>query len=388
MTEWMSWNLPRFPKEEGERRHQLVRAEMELRGIHCLIVPGHLGNYGSKAANFQYLSNYRMWFDDEYIVFFPDGEGTVFTRAEAHANWANRISWIPAVSRGGKNNYVNAIVDLIKEKGYERSTIGIVDMEIMPASIYVGVTRSLPNATFIETKDVILRQRMIKSPLEIEFMRKAGECADRGFEAMRDTAKVGVEDSEVWTSCESALTRSGAEPPSFTLYASGPWETRGIGFPYGPNPRRLDRGDLVLNEITPCYGGYYVQLCRPISLGKPNDAFTHAYELHLEIYQLALEHLKPGNLLKEVEGKIIASAKAKGYRSSPNAGLQNIGLDITERIPKGSPLRPGMTTVIHPWLDHPISNPTVGGHIIGDTVVIGERGAESLSRLPLELTIL
>jgi len=329
-----------------------------------------------------------MWFDDEYILFPLDGEGTILTRAEAHANWANRISWIPAVSRGGKNNYVNAIVDLIKEKGYEKSAIGIVDMEIMPASVYIGISKALPKASFFEAKDIVLRQRMIKSSLEIQFMRKAGECADRGFEAMRDAAGVGVEDCDVWTACEAALTRSGAEPPSFTLYASGTWETRGIGFPYGPNPRKLDRGDLVLNEITPCYGGYYVQLCRPISLGKPNDAFTRAYEIHLEIYRLAFEHLKAGNLLRDVEGKIIALAKEKGYRSSPNAGLQNIGLDITERIPKGSPLKAGMTTVIHPWLDYPLTNPTVGGHIVGDTVVIGESGAESLSRLPLELTIL
>jgi Xaa-Pro aminopeptidase len=388
MKNWLSWNLPRFSKDEGDRRHQAVRAEMELRGIDCLIVPGHLGNYGSKAANFQYLSNYRMWFDDEYIVFFRDSEGTIFTRSEAHANWANRISWIPAVCEGGKNHYVKAIVDLLKEKGYDKSTIGVVDMEILPASVYLGIVGALPKATIIEAKDVILRQRMIKSPLEIEFMRRAGECADRGFEAMRDTAKVGVEDSEVWTACETALTRSGAEPPSFTLYVSGPWKGRGIGFPYGPNPRTLERGDLVLNEITPCYGGYFVQLCRPISLGKPDEAFLHAYEVSLEIYHLALEYLKPGYLLKDVEGKIIALAKAKGYRSSPNAGIQNIGLDITERIPKGAPLRSGMTTVVHAWIDHPISNPTVGGHTIGDTVVIGDSGAESLSTLPLELTVL
>jgi Xaa-Pro aminopeptidase len=387
MDERISWNIPRFPKEEGARRHREIRADMELRGIDCLVVPGHCGNFGGKAGNFRYVSDYRMWYDDEYIVFPADREGVIFTWSDAHADWANRVSWIPAIFRGGKRNYVNAIVGLIKEMGFDHGTIGLVDMDTLPALIYVGLREGLPNCKMVEAKEVIYRHRIIKSPIELEFVRKSAECADRGWEAMFKAARVGAQDSEVWTACERELILSGSEPPSFSLYASGPWIGRGLGFPYGPNPRVLQQGDLVLNEISPCYGGYFVQLCRPISLGKPDPKFLDAYQLSLEIYHLALEEMKPGVLLREVEAKVIKLANSKGYRSSPNAGLQNCGLDNNERIPKGTVLKPGMTSVIHSWIDHPMTNPNVGGHIIGDTIIIGEKSNERLSKLPLELKI-
>jgi Xaa-Pro aminopeptidase len=204
---------------------------------------------------------------------------------------------------------------------------------------------------------------------------------------MLTKVRVGAEDSDIWSACERELVLSGSEPPSFTLYASGPWIGRGLGFPYGPNPRVLQQGDLILNEISPCYGGYFVQLCRPISLGKPDPKFLDAYKLSLEIYHMALEQIKPGYLLREVEEKIIKFANSKGYRSSINAGLQNCGLDNNERLPKGTVLKPGMTFVIHSWTDYPLTNPTVGGHIIGDTIIIGQDQHERLSKLPLELRI-
>jgi hypothetical protein len=65
----LAWNIPNFPKEEGERRHRAIKEQMEFRGIDCLIIAGHEGNYGARTASFRYVSNYAMWFDDEYIVF-------------------------------------------------------------------------------------------------------------------------------------------------------------------------------------------------------------------------------------------------------------------------------------------------------------------------------
>lgn len=386
----LAWNIPNFPKEEGERRHRAIKEQMEFRGIDCLIIAGHEGNYGARTASFRYVSNYAMWFDDEYIVFPLEGDPLLIAFNTAHYAWAMRLCWIPIKTRGisGLRDYVSDIATAVKERGYEEGTLGIVDLETMPASIYSRLLMKLPRARFVDAKELLAQVRIVKSPLELEFMEKAGECADKGFEAIKAIARPGVKDREVWNAMESAITAHGAEPPSFTLYASGPWEEKGINFPHGPVDRVLQKGDLVLNEITPSYGGYWAQLCRPISLGKPTDTFKKAFDVQVEMYNKTLELLKPGIVYGEIDAKMREIAKNNGYDPVNAFSLQHVGLDIIERIPKRTALRPGMVIVNHPWIEYPPGKGEIGGHIIGDTYVITEGKPKCLSKVPFELAII
>ncbi len=380
----IDWNIPLFPIEEKERRHKGIRELTAFRKIDCLIIPGIHANYGSSRANIRYISNYAQWFDDEYIVFPLNGDPVLFTWNAAHYDWAKRISWIP-VRLSNERSYVKDMVDEIKNLGLDRKTIGIADMKIMPALTYNGLVKELPNATFVDATDVLQMPRLIKSPAELAFVRKAGEIADIGFKAMLEAAEIGAEDSDVWTACESALIRSGAEPPSFTLYCSGPWPDKGVGFIYGPMNRKLKKGDIVFNEITPSYGGYWVQLCRAIVLGDPSDDFKRAFDAQVEIYRLAEEGLRQGNTVAEVEKKAREKAAERGYYL--HITLQHLGLQITERIPQITSFKAGMYFVNHPWTEYPMDSREVGGHIIGDTLIVTDGAPEHVSKLPFKLFV-
>jgi len=385
----MEWNIPLMPKEEGERRHRAIRELMEFRGIDCLIIAGHQGNYGARASNFRYVANYAMWFDDEYIVFPLEGESFMITFNSAHYDWAKRVSWIPVKTRGisGLRNYVTDIVAVVKERGYEEGTLGIVDPETMPAYVYAGLLEKLPRAKFLNARDCVSQVRMIKSPIEIEFMEKAALCADKGFEAMKAATKLGAKDRDIFNAMESALTANGAEPPSFSLHCSGPLEAKGINFPYGPQDRVLQAGDAVFNEITPSYGGYWVQLCRPICLGKPSDNLKRMFDLNVKMYHRTVELLKPGSVYGDIDAEMRAMAKKDGFDPVNAFSLQHIGLDIFDRIPRRTILRPGMTLVNHPWTEYPPNKAEWGGHTIGDTYVITEGKPKALTKLPLEMSI-
>jgi Xaa-Pro aminopeptidase len=82
-------------------------------------------------------------------------------------------------------DYVSDIATAVKERGYEEGTLGIVDLETMPASIYSRLLTRLPKARFVDAKDLLIQIRMIKSPLELKFVDKAGECADKGLKPLR-----------------------------------------------------------------------------------------------------------------------------------------------------------------------------------------------------------
>jgi Xaa-Pro dipeptidase len=378
----MAWEIPLFPIEEKMRRHKAIRELMAFRKIGCLVIPGTHSNYGAGRANIRYVSNYAQWYDDEYITFPLEGEPLLFAWSSAHYDWATRVSWIP-VKLSSERDYIKDIADEIKRLGLETKTIGIVDMRIMPAFTYIGLIKELPHTTFVDATDILLTLRLVKSPKELEFVRKAGEIADIGFKAMLEAAEVGASDRNVWTACESALIRAGAEPPSFTLYCSGPWPEKGVGFIYGPMDRRLQKGDIVFNEITPCYGGYWIQLCRAIVLGEPSDDFKRTYDVQVEVYKLAEEELRKGNTVFELEKKAQDLAAKKGYHLKIT--LQHMGLQITERIPANTIFRPGMYFVNHPWTEYPMDTREVGGHIIGDTLIVTDNVPEHLSKIPFQL---
>ncbi len=380
----MGWEIPLFPVEEKVRRHKAIRELMAFRKIDCLIIPGVHANYGASRANIRYVSNYAQWYDDEYITFPLEGDPLLYVWSSAHYDWATRISWIP-VKLSSEKDYIKDMVDEIERLGLETRTLGLVDMRIMPASSYKGLIQELPNATFVDATDILQTVRLVKSPKELEIVRKAGEIADIGFKAMLEAAEVGARDCDIWTACESALTRAGAEPPSFTLYCSGPWPEKGVGFIYGPMNRKLKKGDIVFNEITPSYGGYWVQLCRAIVLGEPSDDFKRAFDVQEEVYELVRKELKQGNTLLELEKKAQEFCAKKGYFLKMT--LQHIGLQITERIPNNTIFRSGMYFVNHPWTEYPMHTREVGGHIIGDTLIITEGTAESLSKIPFKLFI-
>ncbi len=365
---------------------------MTAREIDCLVIAGHVGNYRASYADLRYVSNFINWYDDEYCVFPLDAEPSLYVWARQHEYWAKKVSWIRDVvtaARHGGAGYVPSAVNRIKELGFERATIGLAQLRVMPTYFYMGITRELPNARFVDGGDILRAARLIKSSEELEMVRKAGECADIGYKAMRDAAKPGITEYDLIAEVERAMIKAGAECGSFTLFNTKKWPD-GWGFPVNGTYRKLQKGDIVLNEITPCFGGYFVQLCRPICIGKPPKDFLEMFEIYKRMYEIGREGYRSGNVLSEVEARVSEFAKSKRPFSYASAAFQMMD-SITTNPPFMGTLKPGIVTVIHPWCHPPEKDMKAGkghlGHICGDTCISTEGDAECVSKIPNEISI-
>ena len=390
--EKIGWDVPRFDAAEGSRRHAAVRAAMAAAGFDALIVAGHQGNYGDRNANLRYLANYEPWYDDEYVLFPGAGAPVLYAWSEPHAEWCRKVSWIDEVvpaaqmSRGvsGKDMYPRSIADGVRAAGLAAARIGIADMETMPASVYVGLVEQLPDAELVEAGDVLAGVRMVKSDAELGFMEEAARIGDVGVEAMAAAARVGATDTEVFAACEHAMTVAGASAPSFTLMASAPQlAAKGLGLPYGGAGRTLGAGDVILNELTPSYGGYWNQLDRPIVLGDTaSPELERLLAIHRAMYDAALAELRPGTTMQAVNDHARAIAADLGADPSPAPtwAIAHIGLRIRDDIPPSTPLVPGMTFALQPLTQH--DGGAWGGHTIGTTAVVTEAGGRELNAPP------
>jgi len=386
------WQIPIFSDEEGVRRHKCLRELMDYQGLEALIIAGHTGNHRGQFGDIRYVSNYINWFGDEYCLFPAHGEPTLFVWQWMHEYWARKVSWIQDIVCGGaldqKTTYPEMIARKIRETGLERSKIGIVSEKTMPAHVYRGLVELLPSACLVDAPHILAIPRINKSAEELEFVRKAGACADAGIRAMAEMARPGVTEYEVIAACESAMIKAGAEPGSQLLFCAKQWPD-GWGLPHGGSQRTLRKGDVLVMEVSPSFGGYFSHLLRPISIGKPSDDFHRVFDLHREMYVMARQELRPGNITTEIEARVGGWAMEKGGYTFASPLIQF--MDNCQSGPFRTRLSPGQVYAIHPYT-RPSETELVArrghmGHLVGDVCIVTEGEAESTTGLPLETIV-
>lgn len=392
ITFGQEWQIPIFSREEGIRRHNRIRELMDYQGIQCLIVAGHTGNHRGQFGDIRYISNYINWFGDEYCVFPLNGEPTLFVWQWMHEYWARKVSWIEDIVSSGsldqKMTYPELIARKIGDLGLERAKIGLVSEKTMPAYVDRGLRELLPSATFVDAAHTLIIPRLTKSAAELEMVRQAGDCADRGVQAMAHAARPGVTEYDVIAECEAAMIKAGAEPGSQLLFCSKTWPD-GWGLPHGGSRRRLEKGDILLMEVSPCYGGYFGHLLRPISIGEPSADFLNTLTLHREMYLRALADLRPGHISTEIEARVGEWALANGDFTFASPLIQF--MDNCQSGPFRTLLAPGQVFAIHPYTRPAESQIRARkghvGHLIGDVCIVTDNDAESVSSLPLEVIV-
>jgi Xaa-Pro aminopeptidase len=381
-----------FSPQEFARRHRKIREIMQLRGIDCLIITGNTGYNNSFAADIRYVTGLAgLAADGTYILFPLIGEPVYLAPSPFMAAQAEKQCSIPMAPVSFKKgtrirDYASDLAGRLKDLGLEKSTIGIVSMRIMPVSVYMGIKRELPDANLVSAGDVLLQCRMIKSPEELEFIRKAGEGADKGIEAIVEAAQPGITEAELTARCDYAMIRAGVDRGPFILLGSNPWEEfQGAIGDTSQSQRKLQKGDIILTELSPSYGGYYVQLCVPISIGRNVPrSFTELLNIDKELYQLAVEELRPGNTVGAIEEKIFKLATSKGKFRRAWA-LQSV--ELAEAFFKlDLEIKANMSYVIHPWTEFS-SGKGLEGHTIGNTVIVTGGEPEQVNRSPLDVIV-
>ena len=379
----------KFSTQEFKRRYNKIRELMQLRDIDCMVITGNDSFYGSYAADLVYVTG-QVPMMGGFFVFPLEGEPLTFIAGGGGRKSPIPVKMVPFKTGKGEGrrirDWATGIANQIKDLGLERGRIGICDMRTMPAGVYMEILEYLPQAKFLPAGDLLLECRRIKSPEEQEFVRMSGAAADKGIEAIMNEARPGVTERELVNACEFAMIEAGAERGNFILLTSAPWEERNssMGIPMRPD-RELKEGDLILNELSPNYGGYFVQQCVPISVGVSEkdmpESFKDLFGLHEEMYELVRSELRPGPTVADIEKKIAELVSSRGDFSRAwslqvgELAESHFRLNYTE-------MKAGMTWVNHPWTEPPQGKPGLRGHFLGNTFIVTDEEPEVTSKIP------
>jgi len=232
----------------------------------------------------------------------------------------------------------------------------------------------------LEGTDLVRDLATTRDALELERIARAAEIADEGFRTLCASAEIGMREYELAAEVEAAMQAAGSED-NYGLMGAGA-HNRAIR---PPTDRRIEAGDLIVGEITPCYRGAFAQLCRTFVMGRPSAVQREKYDLLIRAEEAGFRAALPGRPSSDIARAVNAVIAAAGYAEycrQPYMRTRGHGLgfggvvpaDVTE---ESSPmLEPDMTMVIHPnqYL------PETGYMMLGDTVVIADGGPRILTQ--------
>lgn len=263
--------------------------------------------------------------------------------------------------------------------------LALVGQDVMPRGFARELYAAMGNNQPVDGGDIVKATAATRTDLELDYIVKAAAIADAGFRCLQDVARPGMREYELAAEMDVAMQSLGSED-NFGLMSAGAHNVaiRAV------TDRKLEAGDVIVGEITPCYRGYFAQLCRTLILGEPSDLQREKYDLLLRAQAAGLSVAKAGlpsaGIAKAVN-QVIGAAGYAEYCRQPYMRTRGHGLGMGGVVPydvteDSSPLLvEKMTMVIHP--NQYI--PETGYMMLGDTVVIEKNGPRSLTEVPRQL---
>lgn len=283
---------------------------------------------------------------------------------------------------------------ILQEKKLQGARVGIELRSFgLTADKYELIRRRLEGwCTLVDASPLVRALRVVKSPAEIAYVRRAAELADRSLEAMLGAARPGAFEGDIAAAGAVPILAGGGDPPpSGPVLGSG---NRALLIRSATGFRHLDPVDQLTLEFAASYRHYCACLMRTVAIGKPNPAQQRMFEVTREALAAMTEAARPGRPLGEIDDAHRRVYDAAGYGEmrmsacgySLGALYRPTWMDVPPMLYSGNPMpaAPGMVLFLHAIL---IDAPQNLAMSLGHTIVLTRTGPEVLSGLKPEYTV-
>jgi len=268
----------------------------------------------------------------------------------------------------------------LRRVGFEKARLGYDAFEHLRELLPLG-------ASLHGVGGMVESLRMVKSPAEIERIRRSVAVNSSAFDAALKIVQPGMKESDLAAEIEYRMRLLGAERPAFdSIVAAGARSA----LPHAePGTDTLGNNRLLLIDIGATVDGYASDMTRVAFLGKPGRKIRSLYQAVLEAQLAGIDAVGPGVSAGKVDAAARRVLRAKGLdKAFVHSTGHGLGLEIHEppRLGKGdsTALEAGMVITVEPgaYLEG------FGGVRIEDTVVVTSSGCEVLTPTSKELFLL
>ena len=375
-----------FSKQELSNRVAKLRTHMASANVDAVVLTSY--------HNINYFSDfvYCRFGRDYALVVTQENYTTVTANIDGGQPFRrNQLGDNVVYTDWQKGNFFVALKNLIKPG----SRIA-VEYDHMPLATMEIVKQTFPGSEFADIGVPTMQMRMIKSAEEIAVIKHGSRIGDIGGAAIRDAIAVGVPEYEVAMAGTQAMIREIAKTfPDGELMDTWVWFQSGMNTDGAHNPvtsRKIEAGDILSLNCFPMIAGYYTALERTLFSEHASDRHLELWEVNCKVHRRGLELVKPGIKCSDVAhelNEIFAEHDVLQYRTfgyGHSFGTlshyygREAGLEFREDV--DTVLEPGMVVSIEPMIMLPEGLAGAGGYREHDILVVGEDGAENITKFP------
>jgi len=202
----------------------------------------------------------------------------------------------------------------------------------------------------------------LKSPREIELMRRAGQLTAQARALAGSMVRPGVSTLEIDTAVRRFLERHGARP-SFLNYNGFPGSAcisvnevviHGI-----PGHRRLKQGDIVSIDVGACLDGFHGDCAATYPCGQVSEEALRLIQVTQQSFWEGIKQARAGRRVFDISHAVQKYVEANGYSVVRDFVGHGVGLKLHEppEVPNFGPaghgprLQPGMTIAVEPMVN-------------------------------------
>ncbi|MBC6443752.1 MAG: M24 family metallopeptidase [Rhodobacteraceae bacterium] len=374
-----------FAEAEYDARVARLRTAMRAQGIDaCVLTSMHCVAYYCGFLYCAFGRPYALVVTAQDTVSISAGIDAAQPWRRSHGDNITYTDW-------RRNNYWRAIRSVTgrgQTIGYEADHLSLAQMALLTGFLQPAATCDMaPSA---------MRQRMRKSPAELDLIRAGAATADVGGAAIRDAIRPGAREIDVAMAGRDAMELEIARRfPEAEYRDTWVWFQSGINTDGAHNPvtaRIPEPGDILSLNTFPMISGYYTALERTLFMGHVDDASLRVWEANVAAHKLGMSLLRPGVRCSEVTAAInafLAERDLLQYRTfgyGHSFGVlshyygREAGLELREDI--DTVLEPGMVISMEPMLTIPEGRPGAGGYREHDILILTADGAETITGFP------
>jgi Xaa-Pro aminopeptidase len=331
------------------------------------------------------------------IVLAPEDE-----RELAEQGWADEVRTFEGGSLHNlktiSESVENALCELKLRLGFKRGNI--VGFEASPTfdpstyastfdygtGIQTVLGKVFPFVSLVDATMCLARLKSVLTHRELSLIRHACEISRRAFLTTSAEIEPGMRESDVAAVLRSNLATGAASDErcdGFAYCMSGPNSAQAYAAFQQTRSRTIQPGDFVLLHCNSYCGGFWTDITRTFSIGRPDAQKAAITDAVLEASRKAISAVRPGIRASAVDEAAREALNARGYgKAFKHATGHGVGFAAINHnaFPRIHPLsdeilEPGMVFNIEPA----VYIPGMGGMRQCNMVAVTDDGAELLT---------
>ena len=215
---------------------------------------------------------------------------------------------------GAETTAARALAAAIRTAGLDKARLGFDDMRVLGWLGAIG----LEDLGGVDALNIFKEIRMVKSPDEIELLKRAGRMNETALDAVIDAIEPGLPLDAIGRIHAMSMAEQGGR--SEWIIAN----IRGLA------TGEVEANELIKLDAVGSFREYRGDVGRSVFCGEPTDEMLYRFEAVGRALAIAYAAIRPGKTFKEIVDLTLKSVHEEGFPGFVIAGPHSVGLEHTD----------------------------------------------------------